>query len=373
MPRAGILDLTQVGYVKENLLRCDRDAFYIVRTPSRCACALPALYTRLNALMSRADKFRIRPKESPTGSRRTQPGQINDSLPFAPIQALSPAKVIDLFLDSFKFILGSEDLTEMVQVVKGELYQRDYLSAFNSDDKRFAYAARWSPSRALAYASIFASLEPITLKLEDPARQTKVLCVGGGAAGELVALASVFCKLKQPNGGTDSNLLVSVIDIADWSTVVGTLTNYVKKNWLYDPEKVNVSFMHGDVLAKSAAELELASVDLITLMFTTNELLCEKKAETIRLLQLLTACKSGSLLLITESAGSYSHITVGLKTFPVQFLIDTILLGKPGSDSGCWRLVALSDSCWYRINEREVSYPVKLENMRFFYRLYERC
>lgn len=75
---------------------------------------------------------------------------------------------------------------------------------------------------------------------------------------------------------------------------------------------------------------------------------------------------------MAESAGSYSHITVGSKKFPVQFLIDTILAGKPTSGDGAWEIIEQEESCWYRINANEVDYPIKLENMRFFYRLYRK-
>lgn len=318
----------------------------------------------------RAAKYQTKKIASEAGN---SPKPANDIIPFQADNTLSASKVIDLFLENFKYILGSEDLQEMIQVVKGELFKRDYLSAFDSDDKRFAYVARWSPARALAYASLFASLDPIRSLFEDPERKSQVLCVGGGAASELVGMASVFCSLKRSCGDSPSNLEMDVIDIADWSTIVAKLSDYVKSHWLYDGNKFNANFVHGDVLAKSAAELRLPSLDLITLLFTTNELFCEKRAETIRFLQLLSSnCRKGTLLLITESAGSYSHITVGLKQFPVQFLIDTILVGKPGANNGAWKIVDQSESCWYRINEREVAYPVKLENMRFFYRLYEK-
>lgn len=297
----------------------------------------------------------------------------NDFVPFHNELALTPSKVIDLFLENFKFILASEGLTDMIQLVKGELFNRDYLSAFNSDDKRLAYVARWSPSRALAYSSLFSSLEPIAEIFSDPERKNRVLCVGGGASSELVGMASLFCSLKQPNGGSPSELTMEVIDIADWSAIVSNLTGYIQNNWLYDASKFTTNFIHGDVLAKSPSELQLPKLDLITLLFTTNELFCEHKTETIRFLQALSAnCHKDALLLITESAGSYSHITVGLKKFPVQFLIDTILVGKPGSDSGAWEIVDQSESCWYRIEERAINYPVKLENMRFFYRLYKK-
>lgn len=292
-------------------------------------------------------------------------------LPFTSDYALHPRKVVDLYLENFKYILEAEDLPEMIQKVKGDLYNRDYLSAFDSDDKRLAYVARWSPARALAYASLFSTLRPLIQLLADPSKSCRALCIGGGASAELVALGSVFACLKQPNAETPSQLHLDVIDIANWKTIVDNLAQSLSQKWFYNPAKFTSEFTHGDVLSQDAESLKLAELDFATLLFTTNELFCEKKTETIKFLQLLSShCRKGALLLIAESAGSYSHITVGSKKFPVQFLIDTILAGKPGADDGRWEIIEQNDSCWYRINTREVEYPIKLENMRFFYRLY---
>lgn len=297
----------------------------------------------------------------------------SDILPFTTDDCMEPIKTIDLFKVCFKNVLESPNLQEHIQIVKGDLYNRDYLAAFNNDDKRFAYASRWTPARALAYSSLFASLNPIKELMQDPESKKSVLCVGGGASSELVGLASVFARLKEYNSGSDSEINIKLIDIADWSVVVKNLTTYMKSNWVYHPEKLNSEFICGDVLTVEPNSLGLETLDLITLLFTTNELFAEKRKETIRFLQLLNSrCQKGSLLLIAESAGSYSHITIGERRFPVQFLVDTILVGKPGENNGAWEIVEQSESCWYRINPKEVEYPMKLENMRFFYRLYRK-
>lgn len=291
--------------------------------------------------------------------------------PFTTEDCMEPQKIIDLFEVCFKHVLESPDLQEHIQVVKGDLYNRDYLAAFNNDDNRFAYACRWSPARALAYSSVLASLEPIKTLLENPETVRNVLCIGGGASSELVALGSVFCRLKEYHPNSPSQLNIKLIDIADWSKVVSNLTTYMKDSWVYHSEKLNSQFICDDILTSSPESLNLESLDLITLLFTTNELFAEKRKETIKFLQLLNSnCRQGSLLLIAESAGSYSHIKIGDKNFPVQFLIDTILVGKPGLNNGSWEIISQSDSSWYRINQKEVDYPMKLENMRFFYRLY---
>ncbi|KAK6458875.1 uncharacterized protein RJT20DRAFT_10138 [Scheffersomyces xylosifermentans] len=294
-------------------------------------------------------------------------------LPFTTDKALEPPKTLHLFKKCFEHILESPDLQEQIQIVKGDLYNRDYIAAFNSDDKRFAYASRWTPARALAYTSLFSSLPAIQRLMEDPEKEIKTLCIGGGASSELVALASVFCRLKEYNSKSNSSLTVNIIDIADWTKVVGGISDHIKNNWIYNPEKFITNYIHGDVLDVNSNGIDYSSLDLITLLFTTNELFTEKRQETIRLLQTLNkTCKRGSLLLIAESAGSYSNITIGTKKFPVQFLIDMILVGKQGSDDGEWEIVDQTESIWYRINPKEVHYPMKLENMRFFYRLYRK-
>lgn len=297
----------------------------------------------------------------------------SDAMPFQSKYSMEPSKIIDLFEVSFKSILDSEDLQQHIQNVKGDLYNRDYISAFGNDDKRFAYASRWTPARALSYASLFATLQNIRQLLERPEGDKRVLCVGGGAASELVGLAAVFCRLKEYCSTSNSSLTLDIIDIADWSTIVGTLTNYVKENWIYNDAGFNTNFIHDDILTANIAELDYPKLDLITLLFTTNELFCEKRAQTVKFLQSLnTNCQKGCYLLIAESAGSYSNITIGTKKFPVQFLIDMILIGKPGENDGSWEIVQQSESCWYRVNKKEIDYKMKLENMRFFYRLYKK-
>lgn len=294
--------------------------------------------------------------------------------PFTTDKALEPSKTIHLFKLCLESILEAPDLQEMIQVVKRDLYNRDYLAAFGSDDNRFAYVSRWTPARALSYSSLFSSLHEFQSLLDDPEKEVKALCIGGGASSELVALASVFCRSKEYNSKSNSSLSIDIIDIADWSKVVLTLTTYIKKNWIYNPDKFSTNFIFGDVLDQNANHgINYNQLDLITLLFTTNELFAEKRPETIKLLQLLNRqCKQGSLLLIAESAGSYSNVMVGSKKFPVQFLVDMILVGKQGANDGDWEIVEQNESCWYRINQKEVEYPMKLENMRFFYRLYRK-
>ncbi|GMF02527.1 unnamed protein product [[Candida] boidinii] len=172
---------------------------------------------------------------------------------------------------------------------------------------------------------------------------------------------------------------VHAVDIANWGNIINDIDTYVNDNWIKPNNintavnKVELKFDNKDVLKMSHEELNLKSLNLITSMFTTNELISESKLETIKFLKTLsTYCSKNCLFLIVESAGSYSNVSIGSKQFPVFFLIDMILCGKRGDESsGAWEIVDENDSIWYRVN-KDIDYILKLENMRFFYRLYRK-
>ncbi|CAI4045928.1 hypothetical protein SKDZ_12G1150 [Saccharomyces kudriavzevii ZP591] len=312
---------------------------------------------------------------------------------------LPPQEIIDLFKITFLEQLYPKDqdddkspLSDQIQMVKSDLYNRNYSAAFNNDLKRIAYCCRWSPSRAAGYASVFAHFPELLkiIRCEIEGNDSSVLCIGGGAGSELIALASIFTlsrdfsskfasasKMKNAENKESGKLNIQLVDIADWSAIVEKLTTTIKSKWLYDgkeAESFKVDYVHKDCLQMSEPQdLKMyQGLDLITLLFTTNELFTQKKVESIKFLQRLNEnCSPGCHLLILESAGSYSHISINNKKFPIQFLIDTVLVGnkKDKGTTGSWSLVSESDSIWYRMDPK-LDYSIPLENMRFFYRLY---
>ncbi|SCU83453.1 LADA_0C11540g1_1 [Lachancea dasiensis] len=298
--------------------------------------------------------------------------------------SLSPQDIVDLFKITFDQELYRDEqqiLSDSIQNVKAELYNRNYAAAFDSTTKRTAYCCRWSPSRAIAYASLFSHLEGVREVIQK-GTDSEVLCIGGGAGGELVSIVSMFAPSIDftakystvQRETTAKNLRINLVDIADWSLEIQRITKTMDKAWLFDHSSdVQIKFINQNILKMGPEDLRLPSMNLITLLFTTNELFLAEKAASIRFFQKLSQeCSSGCLLLIVESAGSYSHITVGTKKFPIQFLIDTLLLGKRGQESqGAWDLIQEHDSLWYR-GKDEIDYPLKVENMRFFYRLYRK-
>ena len=299
-------------------------------------------------------------------------------------------ELLDLFINTFE--TDPEVLNPIIQGVKAALYDRDYPTAFGTLQNLEAYVARWTPSRALAYAHLFSNLVESALYAPnnsnaDNDKTKRILSIGGGAGAEIVGFGAI--ALLNHRGGKDRKLHVTAVDVAEWDPVVAKISNYMNQNWagnsgdksndtslsleeqltnlsLIDTDEIKVDFINHDILTLPRDRLDFSKLDLITSMFTTNELFTASRAGTVNFLQSLTECRKGTLLLFVESAGSYSEVTVGTKKFPVHFLIHHVLSGN-----NSWELLSSTDSEWYRLPE-DLSYPMQLENMRYFYRLYRR-
>lgn len=253
---------------------------------------------------------------------------------------------------------------------------------------------RWTPSRALSYGRLFERLVGEALfggldgnGVSGGGAAKRVLCIGGGAGAEIVGLGALSL-LVGSNDNSSRKIHVTAVDLAEWGPVVARISDYMNENWggslqrQHQPidqqmaglnlegdsfsSPFTVNFINHDILTLSQDQLDISRLDLITSMFTTNELFAASKTGTVNFLHSLSACHSGALLLFVESAGSYSEVTVGTKVFPVHFLIHHVL-----SQNNHWELVSSSDSQWYRLPEG-LSYPMQLENMRYFFRLYRR-
>ncbi|VVT43954.1 uncharacterized protein SAPINGB_P000229 [Magnusiomyces paraingens] len=394
-------------------------------------------------LRQRRAEARAQMRAAQSGSRRSANGTANgaeaeyerETIVAQELETtLQP--IIDIFCAALGEALEDEDaLRARVQEVKGALFAREYAAAFGSVENLEAYVARWSPARALAYHDVFTKAngdkENCVLEAVTKARgDARVLCVGGGAGAEVVAFAGVLRKIYQSLGlsvgpfdddededgeeegeeeeeegkedgdkedkdtdkntekiaGTGPKLVVTAIDIADWSQIVTRLDSTINNLWFPQPDnqppRFSVKFLRADVLAlfstASAPVCKLlAAQQVVTTMFTINELFKASRARAMQFLATLKAgCTTpGALLVFVESAGSYSDIQVGSKTFPVQFLIHHTLTAPEEGGKVAWERVVHSDSQWYRVPETSfatLEYPLKLENMRYFISVYRR-
>ncbi|KAJ9352635.1 hypothetical protein DTO027B9_5643 [Paecilomyces variotii] len=396
------------------------------------------------------------------------------------------------------------DMKTLIQTIKSHLYNRDFDSAFTDANEELlrAYALRWSASRALGYAGIFRGVVgsgilefekkrevddegmsggETVVKRRRRRRDGHVLCIGGGAGAEIVALACVWRDLmdeeergkleRQGNetetgtekdggegggGGDDDaqsissavgemtltkedpdrslqdkvastsipNISITAVDIADWSSVVNRLSSTIRSSDIpsskahpapllppqddsHEGSLFSISFQKSDILTLSDAELRSilhkdnnSNTILVTLMFTLNELFSVSMAKTTAfLLRITDLLEPGTVLLVVDSPGSYSTVTLGKsksstattdtskpesesssepdkpqqRNYPMKFLLDHTLLSVA---AGKWDKVLSQDSRWFRRDAAKLRYAVGegagLEDMRFQIHIYKR-
>lgn len=321
--------------------------------------------------------------------------------------------LLNIFRNSFADRL-SDDINPLLQEIKGHLYNRDFATAFGKTEYLEAYAARWSPSRALGYVDVFWNLKEHLFPAEPDLevggvseganrKSWKVVCLGGGAGAEVVAMGGLQ-KLRKgaaPEEATAEQKSIDVvaIDIADWTSVVEQVAKHITTAPplskyasvaakaanvnLLNEEDINIKFLQQDVFEVSATDTssDLADADLVTLMFTLNELYSASISSTQKFLLALTEIiKPGSLLLVVDSPGSYSSVTLNgaEKKYPMHWLLDhtllkqTMTLKERGQeDIVRWEKVQEDESRWFRLPDT-LSYPIELENMRMQLHLYRR-
>ena len=337
--------------------------------------------------------------------------------------------LLDIFRNAFKSRLQDTNLATTMQQVKHHLYERDFRSAFGKQEFLEAYAVRWSPNRALAYAEILYSLPDVRAKLdgrppgsygerapspespqpppssaskvnlEDHSHDISIVCMGGGAGAELAAVAGWMARLGSGTPAFPARANLTLIDVADWSTVLHNLHSNLDSGLLasnsqiYQPEEemLQMHFEEVDVLKMSTKQLATMfhDVSLITFMFTLNELYSTSMSGTTNLiLSITTVVRPGALLLVVDSPGSYSTVNVGRspdvmrpsvqKKYPMQWLLEHTLLeaatigeGKDHVVKKEWEKVESCDSKWFRLH-KALRYPIDLEDMRYQLHLYRR-
>ncbi|KAK4192929.1 hypothetical protein QBC35DRAFT_159639 [Podospora australis] len=310
-------------------------------------------------------------------------------------------RLLDVFRRTFNEVITDADFEARQQTLKTALFERDFVKAFQDPSSLPVYAARWSPTRALCYASVLKGIRPhldrIITTPEEERQNLKVLSIGGCAA-ELAAFCSLLSYLPPSVSGH-----LSLLDSGPWGEVIASMTQtfttpppiskyaseaakLAAEKAIVDPAaRLSVQFLQEDIISLATTSPEKlvpilgAQTEkplLVTIMFTLNELFTASGiGKTTLFLQNLTASiPFGSLLLVVDSAGSYSEATVGKeqKKYPMQWLLDHIVLGtqKTPVENRTWKKIESHDSVWFRHTEY-LDYPIPLENMRYQMHLYK--
>ncbi|KAH0542450.1 hypothetical protein FGG08_003121 [Glutinoglossum americanum] len=346
------------------------------------------------------------------------------------VSATLHQQLLSIFRTAFSSRLPLEP--SLVQQVKQHLYNREFEKAFGREEYLDAYAVRWSSSRALGYLNILVDISEHLLShfkrtgsdrvVESTAGGSSgeasqpstgidgvlnAVCLGGGAGAEIVGLGGYLNHLQaSAASGSHPKLNVTAVDIANWSGVVHVLGNSVTTApplSKYASEKAkaanvplvsgddySVTFRQCDLLDIGIHELEslVKEANLITLMFTLNELYSSSVPHTTKLLLATSSLvKSGTFLLVVDSPGSYSTVGFGglgssndgvaksEKKYPMHWLLDHTLLeasgeNEPGQQHPRWKKLVSDDSRWFRLPDG-LQYPIELENMRYQIHLYE--
>ncbi|KAL2855862.1 hypothetical protein BJY01DRAFT_195220 [Aspergillus pseudoustus] len=383
--------------------------------------------------------------------QQKQPGPNNEAQNKIDISNSIPLSLQQLLLNVFKAALlpsntsfskekGIEegpaeesqlDTKTLIQTLKSHLYNRDFESAFAdaSGELLRAYALRWSAARALGYAGLFKSLLGV-LNQEQCGTQSEgsgrhhIVCIGGGAGAEIVALAASWRDLMDAQSGDPSDALgtlsldtakaeeeqsspslsITAVDIGDWSAVVDRLSSTVLSPNVPSskshpapllPTHYNLAVGFNRLNVLSLSEPELKSLyhttqspsstptTLVTLMFTLNELFSTSMAKaTAFLLRTTDLLQPGTIFLVVDSPGSYSTLKLGKsdgsdapqeRQYPMKFLLDHTLLSVAKAK---WEKIYSQDSRWWRRDATRLWYDVGegagLEDMRFQIHIYRR-
>jgi 25S rRNA (uracil2843-N3)-methyltransferase len=302
-------------------------------------------------------------------------------------------------LNIFRDSLWGDDIAafqETLQEVKGHLYNRDFARAFGSEHYLRAYAIRWSAARALGYLQVFEDINKFLVQQSRAAyddQPLKILGVGAGAGAELVSIAGWLDLSKSAANGKVERTAVdaTLVDVAEWQPIsdkladaalsMPVLSKYASAAVraasapMVEKETFSARCEQADVLDwdEETVASKVSAADLVTIMFTLNELYSTSVPKTQRFLKnLTTSMHKGSLLLVVDSPGSYSTVSINgaEKKYPMQWLLDHTLLGAFPEDA-LWEKVLTDESKWFRVPEG-LQYPIELENMRYQIHLYKR-
>jgi 25S rRNA (uracil2843-N3)-methyltransferase len=292
--------------------------------------------------------------------------------------------ILNIFKDGFgEKLMDFEELKELLREVNEKVLEREWVGALETEERREAYAVRWSPSRALACANVLAELceqgveegwSVLPSSGSETPSTTKCVCFGGNAA-EVMAFGALLRYLKPHAAGTSQGELdgktesstpvlsrplldMTIIDSADWKSVLNKLltatttppplSKYASasarasNHALLSPSSVALNFQQQDIFAMTGKQL----IDIIgpnpclaTFFLTLGNLYNHSIPRTTAFMFKLDAVLPvGSIILIVDVIGSSvpspSAATADpeseeAKPYTLSWLLDRVLLGKP--------------------------------------------
>lgn len=324
-------------------------------------------------------------------SAKQTPAEVKDTS-FAELPQSLSVEHQQLILETIRITFPAVDefnaLIPVLRAVREALEQKDYCTAFGTEDFLEAYTIRWSPSRALASANVLAWIcsemrEAAWVQKflhNDGQEPSKIVCIGRGGSDLLACVALLkhshqskldeFPRLKSSSPDATRTDIVSIatshldpdyndsamvdlnlIDRHDWSGIVTklqhtlthspTLSKYATakaqaSNTSAIPYHVlNLAVNQIDMLESGSTDLRAMigpNPALITLFFTLHEFYSISIAKATAFLSRLTlTAPKGSLLLIVDSPGADAELPDSGnkgdgKKYPLEWLLYRALL-----------------------------------------------
>lgn len=294
--------------------------------------------------------------------------------------------VLQVLSSALKDTLSRDDLATQIQRIKALLYDRKFLEVFEDAALLEAYVVRWVPSRALAFRELIGGSDYLLRALKGKGkardldldagqapRTTSIVALGGGACSELLALASILSSDVEQDPKPASE--IHLVDIGPYGPIVDIFEQALQKRYAWE---TRVRFHLFDILESLQLEELLQPNSIITLLFTLTELFLQSRPKTIELLRRLTRSTSkGALFLVADSANEEaSSLSVGSsgRAYDLGTVLDGLLC-RPEAEGqrASWECVEREESKWFRLREGlQEHYPIKLENTRYWMRLYRR-
>ncbi|KAI8817335.1 uncharacterized protein EV422DRAFT_570679 [Fimicolochytrium jonesii] len=280
----------------------------------------------------------------------------------------------------------TDSTAEHLRTIKTHFFNRNYAAIFTTESLLPVYAAEYIPSRALCYREMFMRVKAVR---EVMVKGGKMCCLGAGNGSELVGVVAAMCGmevfgLKKRIPTTDessspqapripSHLEVHIQDLANYGTVLPSLLASLQQHYPTASSHVHLTTSVSDLLQPTPTQITtlketISTSSLTTAMFLLNELLTTNKSAFVKFITLLMdALTPGSLLLVVDSAGSFSECSVGGDAGKREYMVYQLL-----DNMRCLETVESEDAIWYRFPEG-LRYPTRLNNMRYFLRLYRKA
>lgn len=330
----------------------------------------------------------------------------------------------NLLARHFESILQDSKYEEDLQLIKGHFFRREFVNVFSNKHLCEVYSARYLPSRALAYADLFAR-ETICELLYPPVRplrpserlkkngtipqKKKILAIGAGVGSEVCALhlleqkrRSAACDDEDDDEYFDQHLELDVVDFAEYEDFLQSLNTCMHSGvksttdrldtQLPSTRNIAVKYHQKDILDWSVSpdfHALLSGTTLVTFMFIFNELFAASKSKTMQLIAAVAKhLPANAHVLLVESAGDLSQVKLSpdpkSPADTAQSDADNQSVARTAEDEtrglmvykfwdhlpGFERVMHI-DRQWFRLDSR-LQYPLELENVGYFVRLYRK-